>query len=50
MKDIKINVDYSAIDEVKEKVEELVSHLEKANSLADELAAKDISISISIND
>jgi len=50
MKEIKINVDYSSLDEVKEKVDSLIFHLEKANSLVDELASKDVSISVSLND
>lgn len=47
---VNVNVDASEVNETLEKVERLQNLLKEANSLADELAEKEIAISLLIND
>lgn len=49
-KNLKLKVDDSEIQTIKDKVEKLHGLLKEANSLADELAVKEIKISVEIQD
>ncbi|MEN2467990.1 hypothetical protein [Ornithinibacillus sp. JPR2-1] len=50
MNQLKVQVDTSQVDETQEKIEKFIALVKEANSLADELAHKEIKISISTNE